>query len=122
VQVVEKSREAREELASFRRRQQEGGEAAEGGDQPMASPGPRASKRTGSGRKAKKPQSERLADAAADNVTQLRLACIHPQVLGLLLRGELGPLLRCCLLACIHRAAPIQYQPAWCGPVPDTCL
>ena len=71
-QVVEKTRQAREELVSFRQQQgQDSGRPA------AASP---AAERTRRRQQAK--QGERLQLAAADNITQLRLACIHPQVWG----------------------------------------
>jgi hypothetical protein len=79
--VVEKARQARQELAEFRRRQGHPADTAAddeeqgGGDGGPVSP---AQARTRKRRQAK--QSERLELAAADNLSQLRLACIHPQV------------------------------------------
>lgn len=71
-QVVERARQSREELATFRQ-QQEGGGGDDGGGTPAAR---RSRKRAASKR------GERLELAAAENLTQLRLACIHPQVGG----------------------------------------
>lgn len=67
-QVVEAARAAREELATFRAAQEEPQGEWEG--TPAAKRGRRQ-------RAAK--QAERLELAAADNLSQLRLACIHPQ-------------------------------------------
>ena len=70
---MEKARQSREELASFR--QQQEAPVDSGDDDKPASP---AARRTLKRRAAK--QAERLELAAADNLTQLRLSCIHPQV------------------------------------------
>lgn len=69
-QVVERARQSREELASFRQQQEDGG-SDDGGGTPAAR---RSRKRAAAKR------GERLELAAAENLTQLRLACIHPQV------------------------------------------
>ncbi|PRW05825.1 E3 ubiquitin- ligase SHPRH [Chlorella sorokiniana] len=71
-QVVERARQSREELATFRQQQAEG---SDGGDGELTSP----AKRRAAKRRASK-QAERLELAAADNLSQLRQACIHPQL------------------------------------------
>lgn len=70
---MEAARAAREELASFRQAQAE----PEDSDEYEGRQATPAAKR-GRRQKAAK-QATRLQDAAADNLTQLRLACIHPQ-------------------------------------------
>ena len=76
MQVVDETRQAREALLAFRQ-QQEGqrqGQDGLGADEPTSP----AAEKTRKRRQAK--QGERLQVAAADNLTQLRLACTHPQV------------------------------------------
>lgn len=97
-QVVEKTREARQQLEEFRRRQELGSDEDDdegGGGGKRSTP---AALRTRKRRQAK--QGERLESAAVENISQLRLACIHPQVGGR--RGGTGlaaysPLARHCL-------------------------
>lgn len=76
-QVVEKTREARQQLEEFRQRQELGSDDDEEYDSGGKRSTP-AALRTRKRRQAK--QGERLESAAVDNVSQLRLACIHPQV------------------------------------------
>lgn len=70
-------REARQQLEEFRQRQGAGSDEDEelGGSGKRSTP---AALRTRKRRQAK--QGERLESAAVDNISQLRLACIHPQV------------------------------------------
>lgn len=63
-QVVERARQSREELATFRQQQAEG---PDGDDGELASP----AKRRAAKRRASK-QAERLELAAADNLSQVR--------------------------------------------------
>jgi len=87
-QVVEKTRQAREELLSFRQQQQRGSDGEDDEDFTVAAASATASAkptspavlRSRKRRQAK--QCEKLELAAAENISQLRLACIHPQVRG----------------------------------------
>lgn len=79
MQVVELARKSREELDSFQQRQ---AASDDEDDEALATP---ARRRTAKRRAAK--LAEKLEAAAADQLTQLRLACIHPQARGCLAPG-----------------------------------
>jgi hypothetical protein len=90
MQVVDETRQAREALLNFRQQQEGQGRDGLGADDPTSP----AAERTRKRRQAK--QGERLQPAAADNLTQLRLACTHPQVRR---HGYWRALLQSCLHA-----------------------
>ena len=73
-QVVDETRKTREALITFRQQQEGQAQGGLGADEPTSPAAQRTRKRS----QAK--QGERLQLAAAENLTQLRLACTHPQV------------------------------------------
>ena len=107
-QVVEQARTARAELDSFRLAQEDGPEDDDG---TLASP---AARRTAKRRAAK--LEERLETAAADNLTQLRQACIHPQVRQAAWGLPVRPGTAACPLQLAHAAAAAALKPARLTP------